>query len=202
MRKKEVFNVVFTATMIALSVCFDFIVKAIPFLHFPYGGSVSLSMLPLVMIAITCGVPYGLVGGAAFGLINYFIDGYGFNIISFTLDYILGFAAMAIAGVFRKQILEGKKKYFILGFSLGLVLRWISSGISGVINAASFGIDEAFLEDIFGVGKTSVVYIYIYSFILYNLPYIFASGVLCIAVGLIIYKNVIIRNYDNFYRIN
>lgn len=201
MRKKEVFKVVFSATMIALAVCFDLISKIIPFLHFPYGGSMSLSMLPLVMIAITCGVPYGIIGGVAFGLINYFIDGYGFNIFSFLLDYIIGFSAMAVSGIFRKQILEGKKGYFILGFSLALILRWLSSGLSGVINAATFGIDGAFLESIFGMGKTSVIYIYIYSFILYNFPYIFVSGVLCIVLGLIIYKSVIMRNYDTFYEI-
>lgn len=195
MKKKEVFNIIFTAVMIALAVAFDFVSGLIPFLKFPYGGCISFAMLPLVLISITCGPVYGVIGGSLFGLINYFIDGYGFNVVSFFLDYIFAFASLAIISIFRKQILEGKKLYFVLGFALGLLLRWISSGLSGVFNAASFGVDEAFLESIFGSGKSSLLYLFIYSFILYNLPYIFASGVLCIILGLIIYKGVIMRKF-------
>ncbi|MDY4145676.1 MAG: energy-coupled thiamine transporter ThiT [Bacilli bacterium] len=193
MKKKVVFNVTFTAVMIGLAVAFDFVAGLIPFLKFPYGGCISFAMLPLVLISIMCGPVYGIIGGSLFGLINYFIDGYGFNIISFLLDYIVAFATLAIISVFRKKILEGKKGYFVLGFALGLNLRWISSSISGVLNAASFGIDGPFLESIFGNGKTSLLYICIYSFILYNMPYIFASGVLCIVLGLIMYNSVIMR---------
>lgn len=198
MKKKEVFNIIFTAVMIALAVAFDFISGLIPFLKFPYGGCISFAMFPLVLISITCNVWYGLIGGALFGLINYFIDGYGFNLSSFILDYILAFASLAAISIFKKQIVEGKKLYFVLGFVLGLVLRWICSGISGIINAGVFGIDEAFLEQIFGVGKNSLLYLIIYSFILYNLPYIFASGALCIVLGLITYNSVVLRKYGDF----
>ena len=79
------------------------------------------------------------------------------------------------------------------------LFRYVCSGFSGVINAGVWGYDEAFLEEMFGPGKGSTIYLYVYSFIVYNLPYIAASCILSIAIGLISYKRVILRNYDNYY---
>ena len=91
---------------------------------------------------------------------------------------------------------EFSKKLFInLAFILGLVLagllRWTFSGFSGVINANVWGYDSAFLEGIFGQGNGSTIWLYIYSFLYYNLPYISVSIVLCIIVGLLLQKHII-----------
>ena len=117
MKKKTVFNIAFSAMMIALAICFDLLGKFVIVLQMPNGGGVSLTMLPLIMITIICNYKYGLVSGAAFGVINCFlIDGYSFNLASFILDYIIAFSGLAIIGIFAKQIKEGKKKYFIANF--------------------------------------------------------------------------------------
>ena len=147
MKKKTVFNIAFSAMMIALAICFDLLGKFVIVLQMPNGGGVSLTMLPLIMITIICNYKYGLVSGIAFGVINCFlIDGYSFNLASFILDYIIAFSGLAIIGIFAKQIKEGKKKYFILGVILGLVIRLIASGFSGVINAGVWGYDAEFFE--------------------------------------------------------
>lgn len=198
MRKKEVFNISLSAIMIALSVGLDLIFNSIPFLRFPYGGCVSLSMLPLVIVSISCGGGYGLGAGIIFGIINYFIDGYGFNIVSILLDYLLGFASLSVIAIFNKQIKAGSKKYFLIGFGLGCVLRWLCSGLSGILNMEAFGITSDFLESIFGTGKAGMGYAFIYSFILYNLPYILASYILCSVVGIALQNKISILNFTNY----
>ncbi len=192
LQKTQIFNITFTAMMIALSVVFEYISKAIPFLEMPNGGSISLAMLPIAIAAVTCGWQYGLACGALYGLLNCFvIDGYGFNLASFILDYIIAFSGIAVIAVFNKQIKEGKKLYFVLGFVIGLVIRLIASGFSGVINAGIWGYHEKFLEGIFGAGKGSIGYLYLYSFVIYNLPYIAASGAACILIGVFSYKKIL-----------
>ena len=127
-KNEVVFGIAFSAMMIALAICFEVLCKVIPFLQMPLGGGISLAMLPLALVTVVCGVKYGICAGVAFGLINFLIDGYGFNLASFILDYIIGFTVISMIGIFRKDILKGKTRYFIFGFILGLLLRWIASG--------------------------------------------------------------------------
>ena len=157
----------------------------------PNGGGITIGMLPLVLISIICGGYYGLLSGIAYGVINCFvIDAYGFNVYSFFLDYIIAFAGFSIIAIFRKKILDGSKFYFVLGFVLGGIIRWISSGFSGVINAGLWGYDKEFLENIFGAGHGSKIWLYLYSFVYYNLPYIGVSVILCVVIGLILLKRI------------
>ena len=200
MRKKEVFKIIFSSMMIALAVCFELVAKLIPLPFWTLGGSISISMLPLIIATIVCGFWYGLISGVIYGLLNCFVlDGYSFNLASFILDYILAFGGVCLIAIFKDKIFENKKRYFVLGLIIVFAFRLICSGFSGVINAGVWGYDEAFLEGVFGEGNGSMIYLYIYSFIIYNLPYLAVSCALCAAIGLISYKRVIIRSYDNFY---
>ncbi len=190
-KKKVIFNIAFSAIFLSLSVVLDYVFKLIPFLQMPNGGGITIGMLPLVLISIICGGYYGLLSGIAYGVINCFvIDAYGFNVYSFFLDYIIAFAGFSIIAIFRKKILDGSKFYFVLGFVLGGIIRWISSGFSGVINAGLWGYDKEFLENIFGAGHGSKIWLYLYSFVYYNLPYIGVSVILCIVIGLILLKRI------------
>jgi len=200
MRKKEVFKIIFTSMMIALAVCFELVAKVIPLPFWTLGGSISISMLPLIIATLVCGWAYGLACGCIYGLLNCFVlDGYSFNLASFLLDYIFAFSGVALIAIFRNKIMDNKRSYFVIGMILVFVFRLICSGFSGVINAEVWGYDSAFLEGVFGEGKGSLIYLYIYSFIIYNLPYLAVSCVLCTVIGLISYKRVIVRNYDSFY---
>lgn len=189
--KDEVFNIAFSAIFLSLAIVLDYVSKLIPFFEMPNGGSISLGMLPLVLVSIVCGGGYGILSGIAFGLINCFvIDAYGFNVYSFILDYIVAFSGYAIISVFRNKIINGNRKYFVLGVVLGGIIRLISSGFSGVINAKLWGYDEVFLEGVFGAGKGSRMWLYIYSFIYYNLPYIFVTVLICILIGMVLLKRI------------
>ena len=101
------------------------------------GGSISLIMLPLIMLSLRKGFFKGFIGaGIVFGLVSCLLDGYG--LITYPLDYLLGFGAMAIVGLFRKQIL-GKEKLHVrhylilLGVTiLAMAVRTLASTLSGI----------------------------------------------------------------------
>lgn len=102
------------------------------------GGSISLIMLPLILLALRKGFFKGFIGaGIVFGLMSCFFDGYGF--ITYPLDYLLGFGSLAVVGLFRKFII-GKEKltywnYIILFLVtlLAMSLRTMASTISGIL---------------------------------------------------------------------
>ena len=88
MKNKMIFKVVFSSYMVALAVVFDLVMKAIPILKMPTGGSVTISLLPLALASVVCGLWYGVAAAVVYGVINCFVlDGYGFNLVSFILDY-------------------------------------------------------------------------------------------------------------------
>lgn len=190
-KNKDVFKLTFSAILLSMAIVLEIVCKAIPFLKMPNGGGISLAMLPLVIIAYVFGFKYGITAGIAYGIIDCFVlDGYGFNVFSFFLDYILGFGAMGMAAIVRKKVLAGRNLYFILGFILAAFLRWIFAGSSGVVNARIWGYDTEFLAGLFGEARSGLFWLFFYSFIYYNLPYITASTILCIVIGLVIKKQL------------
>lgn len=197
MKDKKVLKLTYASVMTSLALVIDLIFKAIPLMDMPRGGSITISMLPLVIVAYACGWKYGLGAGITFGVLSCFvIDGYGFNAISFVLDYVIGFGSVAIAGLFSKKALKGNKLYFFFGFLLAAFIRWISSGFSGVLNAGIWGYDGVFLEGVFGAGKGGTLYLYIFSFIIYNFPYIFLSAGISAILGILIYPQFVKLNFE------
>ena len=101
------------------------------------GGSISLIMLPLILLSLRKGFFKGFIGaGIVFGLVSCFLDGYG--LITYPLDYLLGFGSLAVVGLFRKFII-GKEKltwfnYVVLFLVtlLAMSLRTMASTLSGI----------------------------------------------------------------------
>ena len=100
------------------------------------GGSISLAMLPLLIVSIRKGFLKGFFAcGIVFALLTCLLDGYGFAFFPF--DYLLGFGSLAIVGLFRKQILAKSNTkaiaYVVIGTILALIGRTIFATISGII---------------------------------------------------------------------
>ena len=107
-------------------------------LELPYGGSITMaSMLPIVIIACRNGVGWGLAAGAVYGGVQQLL---GLKVLSWVtswysilaviiLDYVLAFAVIGFAGVFRK--LEKQNTALALGALLGCLLRYVCHVISG-----------------------------------------------------------------------
>lgn len=105
----------------------------------PWGGSVTLlSMVPIVMLSVLYGVPWGLFSAFVYSLVQIGVDiagmmGWGMDarmwIGAIVFDYILAYTSIGLAGAFRKANSLG----VCLGSVMAFVLRFISHFISGCV---------------------------------------------------------------------
>lgn len=177
--QKDLIRLTESAVLVSIAVLFELVSKLIPFLQMPYGGSVSLTMLPIIIVAYRHGIGYGMMSGMVFGIVNFLVDGYAFFWGSFVFDYGLAFVVLGLAGLFSKKVLKGHVWAFVAGIVLASTLRYLVHSFSGVIFFAEYAGDK---------------HVVLYSFVLYNGPYMLGSMIACIALGLIIYKRVLLSN--------
>lgn len=169
---------------IPIFVAFAIILDIVPFLNFKIwaqGGSISLAMIPIFMIAFRYGFKGGLTAGLLFGILQIAVgNAYILVPLQGILDYGVAFTALGFAGVVAKQIqknirLKNNKKalvYIILGVFIGIVLRFIAHFFAG---AVFFG------TAVDGMSK------WIYSF-LYNASYMGPSFLICVLAIYYLFK--------------
>lgn len=161
--------------LVAVAAVLELISTLIPFLHMPYGGSVSLGMLPIFIIAYKYGVKDGLIAGFIFAVINFILGGLVIHWGSIFFDYTFAFTVLGFAGIFKNTNLS-ENKSFIFGILLGGFLRYLMHSISGVLFWSAYAGPEG---------------AFIYSFVFYNLPYMLLSTLLCLFVGLSIKTRIL-----------
>lgn len=158
-------QIVVMAMMIAIATVLSNI-KPLDF--WALGGSVTLfSMLVICLVGYWYGLGPGLLTGLAYGLIQLLLATPGSIIhpIQLILDYILGFTALGLSGLFK-----GKKYGLILGFIVGITGRYICSVISGAV--------------FFGEWAWEGWNVWAYSLV-YNMTYIYIEGAITVAILLI-----------------
>ncbi|SDJ76309.1 energy-coupled thiamine transporter ThiT [Sediminibacillus albus] len=143
--KKNLF-LVEVAIFSALALVLDIV----PFLSFkiwPQGGSVSLAMIPVFIVAFRWGLKGGLLSGFLFGIFQIAV---GQAIIVTALqgfiEYGLAFTALGMAGIFSKQIqtalTAGKTAklftFVSMGVLLGCALRFLGHLCAGVVFFANY----------------------------------------------------------------
>ncbi len=133
-------RLVFTAVFIGLAAA----LSLVKIWHMPMGGSVTLlSMLPIAIIAIEYGTPWGLCGAFIYSLVQMALDfaevfSWGLSpwalIGTIAFDYILAYTSIGFAGIFRKKGIPG----ICIGTFAALLLRFVFHLLSGVIIFASW----------------------------------------------------------------
>lgn len=127
--KFSVRDIVESAMLVSLAVVLD-----LGFLKFkivPNGGSISLAMFPLFVIALRQGPVKGFImSGIVYGFLTCLLDGYGFA--TFPFDYLLGFGSVALLGIFRKYIFTTEKIGYTIKGILFLVVGVLLAGIGRV----------------------------------------------------------------------
>ena len=154
-----------TAMMTALAVVLD----KLAIYQMPEGGSVTLVMLPLLMIAFRFGARAGLFAGGCTGLLQLIFGGHFLNPIQVTLDYLLAYSAVGIAGFCRHKTLLSLSLYSILA-SLARLFWHV---LAGIVFYADYAPEET--------------PVWIYS-LTYNLSYMLPSTVLTLLILLTLYK--------------
>lgn len=111
---------------IAISVALSYVLNLIIIYHLPQGGSITLgSMVPILLLALRRGPYIGVFAGTVFGLVQLALGGYWFTLAQVIIDYPIAFAALGLAGFF--------KKYPMIGVTIGVAVRFIAHFLSGVI---------------------------------------------------------------------
>lgn len=136
----------------------------------PQGGSVSLAMVPILIMAFRRGVKAGVLTGLIFGSINMMINPFIVHWLQALLDYPVAFAVVGLAGIFAvkaDQTMGRRALMIVFGVFLGIGLRFVSHFIAGVIWFGEFAPE----------GTPVVVYAFTY-----NISYLFPSLLVCLAI--------------------
>ena len=118
---------------VAVAVSLAVICSLIRVWEMPQGGSVALTMIPIVLVAMRCGAVAGMTAGAIYGVISLLIAGVIYHPMSVVLDYVLAFGVLGVAGFFKKNI-----KGIIFGTLVAVAGRFICSTISGAVIFGSY----------------------------------------------------------------
>lgn len=151
------------ALCVSLSIALSFI----KLFSLPQGGSVSLSMLPLLIFTLRRGGFFGVTAGTVAGILHLFLGGYIIHPVQAMLDYPVASAALGLAGFFRE------KKY--LGIALGVSANMFSSVLSGVVFFSSYAPEG--------------MNIWLYS-ILYNGSIAIPEGIICAILVCLIWPRI------------
>ncbi len=120
-------------TEVAVCIAMAVVCSFLKVWEMPQGGSVALTMVPILVIAVRRGAIDGIMAGAVYGLISLLIAGVVYHPMSILLDYVLAFGLLGVAGFFKKN-LSG----IIMGTTVGVAGRFISSLISGAVLFAEY----------------------------------------------------------------
>lgn len=130
-------KIAFISIMVAFASVIEVVFMFIPSL--PQGGSISLSLFPLFILAYKEGPFTGLLGAFIFGLVNFMLSGFQLYGIwqSFFLDYLLAFGLVGLSG-FVFQINKESRGIFLAGIFVGSFIRFSMHYLSGVILFGEF----------------------------------------------------------------
>jgi thiamine transporter len=120
-------------TEAAISVALAFVLGLFVLFKMPFGGSVSLEMIPLILLALRQGWRVGVVAGAAYGLLDLTIAPFVVHPLQLLLDYPMAFGVLGLAGLFRPTV-----RGAVLGATVAVLARFFCHFLSGVIFFASY----------------------------------------------------------------
>ncbi len=120
-------------TEIAVSVAMAVVCSFIKVWEMPQGGSVALTMIPILFISYRRGATAGFFAGGIYGLISMAIAGVIYHPMSILLDYVLAFGILGIAGFFKKSIAG-----IFAGTCCAVACRFVCSLVSGAVIFASY----------------------------------------------------------------
>ena len=127
------------ALAIALAVVLDLLSKTLPIPRLPSGGSVSLRMLPIFVVAFRHGWKAGVTAGGVYGVIEFMTASYAVHPIQVPLDYPVAFGATGMAGLIPGRIEAGEspgwgeRTRILGGVLLGNGLRFMAHFTSGIV---------------------------------------------------------------------
>ncbi|MGN4127458.1 energy-coupled thiamine transporter ThiT [Lysinibacillus sphaericus] len=175
MDKKRLLMLVEIAIFAAVGLVLD----QVSFKVWSQGGSVSLVMIPIILMAFRWGLFAGLTTGLLIGVMQTMFGAYIVHWLQGLLDYGVAFTVVGIAALVRKPVLEAatnlnKKKmaiYIVIGTVLAGFLRYLAHTIAGAVFFAEYAGDQN---------------AWIYS-IIYNGTYMLPATILTVVAGVLLF---------------
>lgn len=180
MKQTRTLFLVEVAIFTALAYLLDVMSGIIMGQFWPQGGSVSIQMVPVFLIAYRWGLKGGILTGFLLGLLQ-IILGWSkiYHPVQGFVDYFIAFSLVGVAGIFANQVknsLRNKNKlawvsYAIGGVLLGTGLRFIAHFYTGIVFFGSYAPE----------GQPVVLYS-----LVYNSTYMVPSFILCAIVVILV----------------
>ncbi|MCC8080373.1 MAG: energy-coupled thiamine transporter ThiT [Oscillospiraceae bacterium] len=169
------------AVMIAVA----YVLSFIKLYQMPLGGSVTLEMIPLIIMGLRNGVKWGCLTGFVHGLLQMIM---GFSNVMYCptllsqigcilMDYLLAYTALGLAGAFAKPFGERRMTGAIVGTVVCGALQFLCSFISGWLVWGSY------YESV-GISGTALM---VYS-LTYNGSYMLPNTILAALVVALLYR--------------
>lgn len=125
---------------VAILGAISFVLDKIGF-SFPQGGSITFSMLPIVLMAFRWGLVGGMLTGFTSGLLQLISGAYVFTPIQAGLDYFVAYTVVGLAAVtgawLVRSAANGDKKAMgtaiVVGTVIAGLLRYIIHFIGGIV---------------------------------------------------------------------
>lgn len=171
-QRKKIITLVETAIVAALAIVLNMYT---PFQLWPNGGSITLTMVPIAILAFRRGIIPGITAGLITGLILLVLPGAFYaHPIQIILDYPLAFALLGFAGWSSIQNTTKRSSQIIkvvIGLFSAGILRLLSHFLSGII----------FFADYAPKGQS----VYVYSFV-YNASFILPEIIISIIAVIVL----------------
>ncbi|WP_223701564.1 energy-coupled thiamine transporter ThiT [Sutcliffiella deserti] len=142
MRKSNTLFLVEIAIFGAFAYLLDLLAGFLSLKIWAQGGSISIAMVPVFIMAFRWGLKGGLLTGFILGLLQ-IVTGqiFAVQIIQVFLDYIVAFTVLGFAGLFAKKVVNSFKDnntkdlvlYVTLASFLGVLLRFFAHYFAGII---------------------------------------------------------------------
>ena len=159
-----------------VAISISFVLSFLKVTPVQYGGSITLaSLAPLLIYAYYFGFAKALVCGLIYGLLQFIQDPYILTPATFTLDYLLAFAAVSVMGLFSKCKLNAKT--IVLGTTSSIMFRFLMHFISGILyfNHGSIWVNLP--------ADSAATYS-----LLYQMVYLIPDLIICLTAMLILHK--------------
>ena len=171
------------AMLIALAT----ILSYLKIFEMPFGGSITLEMLPLVIMGLRRGPKWGCLTGFVHGLLQMII---GFSNVMYCatlisqigcilLDYLLAFSVLGLAPLFASLLKNNKKVGFIVGSVCVCILRFLCSFLSGWLLWGSYapeGMNAAYYSLVYNGAymlPDTIILAVVVAILAYTVPKIF-----------------------------
>lgn len=170
MPDKRTYVITEVGLAIALSVALQYLGIRLPINI--AGGSISLAMMPIMVVALRRGVFAGVVAGALFGLIDVALEPYVVHPVQLVLDYPVAFGAVGLTGLGSRSVLNQ--------FSETLAGRAAAAAVAWSLVGSACRFAAAFISGIvfFAANAPAGQPVWIYSAV-YNLSYLLPSALAC-----------------------